>query len=94
MQNQQPHFYDECGGKKFISSSMYGKDAAGSAVFILIQAAPAARRFALRNRQTFFKICGADGGADLPHNEKALTIARKGLISLASPRGFEPLSTA
>ena len=30
----------------------------------------------------------------MPHNEKALTISRKGLIFLASPRGFEPLSTA
>ena len=27
-------------------------------------------------------------------NKKALTISRKGIISLASPRGFEPLSTA
>ena len=88
MQNQQPHFYDECGGKKFISSSMYGKDAAGSAAFILMQAAPTARRFALRSRQTFFKICGADGGADLPHNEKALTISRKGLIFIGVPKGI------
>ena len=45
-------------------------------------------------RQNFFKMCGSDGGADLPHNEKTLTISRKGIISLASPRGFEPLSTA
>ena len=30
----------------------------------------------------------------VPDTKKALTILRKGMISLASPRGFEPLSTA
>lgn len=33
------------------------------------------------------KLFSKSVGTDLPHNEKALTIARKGLISLASPGG-------
>lgn len=40
-------------------------------------------------RAKFFRICGASGGADLPHNEKALTITRKGLISFGVPKGIK-----
>ena len=43
-------------------------------------------------RQNFFKMCGADGGADLPHNEKALTISRKGVISCWRPQGDKILT--